>query len=99
MRLVVQHFGGHVVQGAAEGHALVRRLCGPPKIADFHVPLRVDKNVFRFEIPMNNALFMKVIDSDGSLDEVNKGLVLCKFAFFAQIKEQVPVLNVFEDLS
>lgn len=42
---------------------------------------------------------MKVIDSDGSLDEVNEGLVLCKLTLFAQIKEQVPVLNVFENLS
>lgn len=99
MGLVVQHFGGHVVQGAAEGHALVSRLRRPPEIADFYVPLRVDQNVFGFEITMNNALFMKVIDSDGSLDEVNEGLVLCKLTLFAQIKEQVPVLNVFENLS
>ena len=89
MRFILNHLWSHILERSTKSVPLlaVIRLNTPAEIADFDNVAFFDKDIFRFNISMNQTLFMHVINSRTDLDEKVECCILTQiFLFSYQVK-------------
>ena len=97
--LAVDQLGGDVVNGAAEGGALlVDRVGGPAEIAQFHVhPLQVRyQYVLWLDVSVNNVPILQVDQRFDHLRDDKLGFVLVKALFSSQALKKVAARAVLQ---
>jgi hypothetical protein len=93
--VALEHFGGEVVQGAAEGLPFALRVNGPPEIPDFN-RLPRQQNVLRFDIPVDNAISVQVAQPLTDLSDHLRDLPLRKAPNPLHQTVQLPLRCVLE---
>tara|TARA_B110000285_G_C15025275_1_gene563826 strand:+ start:48 stop:287 length:240 start_codon:yes stop_codon:yes gene_type:complete len=71
MIFVLYHFWGHIFESSAERVSLLHMvgLDTPTKITNFNDVSIFDQDVLRFDISVDQSLFMEIIDSGTNLNE------------------------------
>ena len=90
MSLVLNHFRSHVFKRAAEGISLLVcvGLHAPAEITNLDDVALLNEYVLRFDVSVNEALFVQVIYTRANLNEKVEGCVLAQVLFFAdQVKK------------
>lgn len=64
-----------------------RNYFGKTEICNFNMSVYVNKNIFRFNISINNVVSVKILKSEQQLRKVKACLVLSKFLNFSEVKE------------
>jgi len=91
MILVLYHFWSHIFECSTECVSLLHVvwLDTPSKITDFDDVSFFDQNVLRFDVSMDETLFMEIIDSRANLNEKVKCSVFAQKLFFSDQIEQI----------
>lgn len=98
MRPILYHLGSHILQRTTKGIPLFTKisLYGPSKITDFDDISFFDENVLRFDISVDQSLFMHVVNSWAGLDKVFESEFLGQVLFFANQEKEIADAGVFE---
>lgn len=75
VRLAVDHLWSHIFKGSAECISHFYTLGTPAKVTQLDIPALIKQNVLRLKVPVDDFLFMQVVHSQASLEEVHKGLL------------------------
>lgn len=95
---VLDDFGRHVLDGAAEGMLCVFLvLGGPAEVADLGVALGVEENVFGLEVAVDYVSVVQVVDGQAHLVEEDEDLVLSQLLLPPEVAEQAALLGVLQD--
>ena len=70
---LLDHLGGEVIRGAAEGVGQVGDELGEPEIGEFDVAVRGDEDILGFEITVDDGDGMQVVDRHRYLCRVELG--------------------------
>jgi len=76
----LNHLWRKVIQRTAKGSSRDASECTPSQVRNLEHILTVDQQVFRFQVSVNYALRMQVVQSSSHLREVMPGNVLCETA-------------------
>ena len=78
-----EHLRGHVFEGPAEGTAgLIRAgVDTPTEVTQFQDVLRIHKEVLRFQVSVDEAIFVQEMHTRTSLDEIVEGFCLRQLLF------------------
>ena len=97
VRLVgMADLGEHYLRGAIPWRATIRvrpsidvlQLLGEPKVYQFHVPLSVDQDVLRLEIPVDDIFRMQTFDGQDDLGEVKSGSIFAHENGFSYLSDK-----------
>lgn len=96
--LVLDHLRGHVLQRAAERVSLLHvvSLYAPPKITNLNDISIFDKDIFRLDIPMDESLLVKIIDTRTNLNEEIECSVLAQKLLLPYEIEQIAFGSIFK---
>jgi hypothetical protein len=92
------HFRRHVLVSAADAGADVFfiRPTGPPEVAQLHVVLVVEQQVLRLDVPVNDALVVQVLHSQGRLVQEPHGQVPRQAVLGVDEEKHAAVAGVLE---
>lgn len=60
-----------------------------PKISYFQVAIHIDHNIFRFDVAINDILWMQILNPKENLDKTVSSIVFIHFAHLPQIKKEL----------
>lgn len=90
--LLSKHLRSHVFWTPAVG---IGELVGPyahftkPEVGYFQIPVFVDHDVFRLDVPINDLLAVQVLDSEQDLDETIPSLIFTHPPNFPQVIKEL----------
>ncbi len=90
----------HVLNRAAECVGLIAfedGLLAQAEVSEFDMANRVEKNVLRLQISVNDAFRVQVLQREQDLGQVEAGHVLHEDALALQLHEQLTATQVLED--
>ena len=93
------HLRRQIVKRAAVGLPLVfiNRKIRPPKISQLHFLILADQYILRFDISMNNILFMDILDRSCHLVDILRSLQLVEF-FIGTLHQRLEELSFLCEL-
>ena len=94
-RPVVRGTGGDV--HLCDRTVLIVRLLGQPQVPQFHGPFLIEHDVFRFDIPVDEIVFLGVLQRPGHLQCDAPGPLLRHRSVLLQNLLQGRPINVFHD--
>lgn len=102
VRLVGNHFGGHVFESAAEGVSLRVDffLYAPAKVTDFQTVFLTNQQILRFQITMDKAVDVEKVDTSNSLNKEKEGFILCELTHLLAVADdvkQIALLHILQD--
>jgi hypothetical protein len=89
------NFGSEVLWSSTEGVGLftflfcLNALLTQTKICDFQITVAIQKNIFRLEISINDAILMQTADCAHQLSSVEACSPLREFLLSSQMREQL----------
>lgn len=96
---VVDHFGGHVLVGAADTRLAGGRVqpTRAAEVAQFDVEAGVKQNVFGLDVPVQDVSAVKVLDGQGGLGQEAQGHVLAEALRAVDVEEETAVRGFLHD--
>lgn len=95
----LQNFGRHVLVGAAnlsfESFLLGRG--APPEVAKLDLEVRVQQNVFGFDVSMEVVFLVQILHCEGSLVKEPKRQAFGKAFFGVDVEEETSVAGVLQE--
>ena len=100
VRLIRDHFRSHVLKSAAKSVPLGVDLLfhAPSEVANFQHVFVAHKQVFGFEISMDEAVYVQKVNACNSLDEEVKGLVLCELTHPLSVANDLKQISLLHEL-
>lgn len=75
--------------GAGDGHLLVHQLLGEPEVGELDVPVPIQQDVLRLEVPVDNLFGVQVLDGTHDLRRVEEPGGGGEAAPVAQVAEEL----------
>ena len=97
MRLVFEHFGRHVLECAAEGGTHLVGRHAPAEVADLQHVVRVQQQVLRLQVAVDQAMLVQELYARARLDEVVECFILGHLLFVSYEEEEVPLGSEFQE--
>jgi len=91
MIFVLNHLWSHVLQRATKCISLLHmvNLHTPSKITNFDDVAIFDQNIFRFDISMNETLFVQIVNPRADLDEEVERCIFAQELLFPDKVKQI----------
>ena len=98
MILPAHHLRGHVTGCSTSITTIIRfQLSGNSEVSDAEIALRVQDQVFRFDIPMDHFMFMQKLQSNQYISNKKFGLSLIEISSITNMVSKISAIEVVHD--